>query len=369
MYSFNEFPVISTAFSMEIAKSVFIFINQSYFNMRRIACLFVCTLLSIAIIFVSCKREYSFEKGSRVNQPPVARAGIDTTIILPSDSMILDGSASSDRDGVISTYSWKKISGSDTFTISNVASVRTMVNKLVYAVYDFELMVTDDGGLSAKDTIRITVLKPSQQNRPPVADAGSNQTIVLPANSALLDGGRSLDPDNNITSYAWRKLSGPSSYNISSAVSAQAQVSGLTEGIYYFELTVTDSGGLFSKDTLMVSVITNSLSGKEFTFANSVWRANYFYGIPSLNLYAATPVRPDLFVNPGDLPEYTFPGKVYLKYDTASNWILAKDRSKYVPDLSLQHLYDCYGGILYVHRSNYDSQFVGRAVSIKVKFD
>jgi hypothetical protein len=91
-------------------------------------------------------------------------------------------------------------------------------------------------------------------NKPPVANAGSDQTITLPINAVTLDGSKSTDPDNNITSYAWTKLSGPSSFIIANANAVQIQVTNLTQGVYEFELKVTDAGGLFSKDTMQVTV-------------------------------------------------------------------------------------------------------------------
>ena len=61
-------------------------------------------------------------------------------------------------------------------------------------------------------------------NRPPVADAGADQTITLPTNTVNLDGSGSTDPDNNITGYAWTKISGPSTFNIVNANVVQTQV-------------------------------------------------------------------------------------------------------------------------------------------------
>jgi hypothetical protein len=48
---------------------------------------------------------------SPVNVPPVAHAGTGQTITLPVDSVTLDGSASTDPDGTIVSYSWAKIAG------------------------------------------------------------------------------------------------------------------------------------------------------------------------------------------------------------------------------------------------------------------
>ena len=95
------------------------------------------------------------------------------------------------------------------------------------------------------------------RNLPPVANAGADQAIPLPTNTINLNGGRSTDPNNNISSYAWTKISGPSSFNISNANAVQTQVTNLVQGIYQFELKVTDARGLFDKDTTQVTVMMN----------------------------------------------------------------------------------------------------------------
>jgi TolB protein len=69
-----------------------------------------------------------------------------------------------------------------------------------------------------------------------------------------LDGSKSTDPDNNITSYQWAKINGPSSFAITNANAITTQVNNLVEGTYLFELKVTDAGGLINKDTVKVTV-------------------------------------------------------------------------------------------------------------------
>ena len=92
-----------------------------------------------------------------------------------------------------------------------------------------------------------------QLNRPPIANAGPDQTIL--SSVAILNGSNSSDSDNNIVSYLWTKISGPSSFNTANANAVQTQVMGLVQGVYQFELKVTDAGGLSDKDTVQVTVI------------------------------------------------------------------------------------------------------------------
>ncbi len=213
-----------------------------------------CILITGVLFFLSCQKEYSCENCSSTNKPPIANAGADQTITLPKDSIVLDGSLSSDQDGTIISHHWTKISGPVSANIIKTDSSKTLVKALLMGIYKFELKVTDNGGLSAKDTVQITVNDPAQPNRPPVANTGADQTITLPVNTVNLNGSGSADPDNNITGYYWTKISGPSSFNIANANAVHTPVTNLIQGVYQFELKVTDGGGLFAKDTVQISV-------------------------------------------------------------------------------------------------------------------
>ncbi|MDQ6608980.1 MAG: PKD domain-containing protein [Bacteroidota bacterium] len=221
--------------------------------MKKIFGVVISLSFLATIVFLSCKREMSCEGCAGNNKPPVANAGIDQTITLQKDSVLLDGSASSDPDGTITKYRWTKISGPVSSIIVSADSAKTILRSLIVGVYNFELIVTDNGGLSAKDTVQITVAD-SPVNHPPIARAGADQTIILPTNTVTLDGSGSSDPDNNITTYLWTKISGPSSFTIANANNVKTMVSNLVQGVYAFELKVTDAGGLFSKDTVEVKV-------------------------------------------------------------------------------------------------------------------
>ena len=90
------------------------------------------------------------------NQPPVAVAGADTTITLPADSIILNGSASHDNDGTITSYAWIKVSGGSA-TIVHPGNATTIVTGLTQGVYQFLLTVTDNNGATGSDTVQVTV--------------------------------------------------------------------------------------------------------------------------------------------------------------------------------------------------------------------
>jgi len=54
--------------------------------------------------------------------------------------------------------------------------------------------------------------------------------------------------------YEWRKISGPSQYKIVSPTLAHTNVTNLVEGVYQFELKVTNRYGLSSRDTMVLTV-------------------------------------------------------------------------------------------------------------------
>jgi hypothetical protein len=184
------------------------------------------------------------------NLPPTANAGADQTITLPTNTVNLSGSGT-DPDGTITAYAWTKISGPAAGTITNNAVAATTVTGLVAGVYQFELKVTDNGGAIARDTMQVTV-NPAA-NIPPTANAGADQVITLPVNTVTL-AGSGTDPDGTITAYAWTKISGPAAGAITNATAASTTVTGLVQGVYKFELKVTDNSGATAKDTMQVTV-------------------------------------------------------------------------------------------------------------------
>lgn len=89
-------------------------------------------------------------------------------------------------------------------------------------------------------------------NQPPVANAGNDQIIYLPNNTISLSGSGN-DPDGTIVSYAWSKLSGPVG-TINSVNSASTQVVGLVQGVYQFQLLVTDNRDATATDIVQIVV-------------------------------------------------------------------------------------------------------------------
>jgi ribosomal protein L14 len=184
------------------------------------------------------------------NQSPNVSAGPDLTITLPVNNVTLNGTGS-DPDGSIASYQWTMISGPTQYDIASATQARTSVNNLAQGVYQFELQVTDNSGATDFDVVQVTV--DAAANQSPTIDAGANISITLPTNSTTLSGSGN-DADGWMASYQWRKISGPSQYNIASPNSAQTSVNNLTQGVYTFECTASDNSGATAKDTVHITV-------------------------------------------------------------------------------------------------------------------
>ncbi|HRE50193.1 MAG TPA: PKD domain-containing protein, partial [Flavitalea sp.] len=189
------------------------------------------------------------------NKAPVSRAGADIHLTLPNNQVTIDGSASSDEDGSIRTYLWTKQSGPAQYRLADPNSARTELSQLVEGLYMFRLTVTDDKGATHFDVLDVYVHAPeTPANKPPVAKAGNDIVITLPLDRVTLNGNGSSDEDGSIISYAWSKISGPSSFHIANPNGVSTQALNLTEGEYQFTLRVTDDKGATDTDTVRVTV-------------------------------------------------------------------------------------------------------------------
>ncbi|HPF40839.1 MAG TPA: family 16 glycosylhydrolase [Phycisphaerae bacterium] len=181
---------------------------------------------------------------------PVADAGADLVVILPTSSVVIDGSNSQD-DGVITSVSWQQISGPSTAGLSGEDTLILTASNLVEGVYKFRLTVTDDESLVGIDDVFVTVATPE-----PKANAGPDQAIELPTQNSVTLAGSGSDADGVIASYLWTQVSGPTTADLTNANSATATAGNLFVGAYVFELTVTDNDMNTGSDQMTV-VVTN----------------------------------------------------------------------------------------------------------------
>lgn len=99
------------------------------------------------------------------------------------------------------------------------------------------------------------------ETRPPMVDAGIDQSTTLPADSAVFNG-TAVDPDGGmITIYQWTQESGPGTATLTGADTADLTATDLVEGEYMFRLTVTDDEGEMAFDDVVITVLPEVGSG------------------------------------------------------------------------------------------------------------
>jgi len=178
------------------------------------------------------------------NVAPTSDAGEDQTVD-PGATVTLNGSGSSDLNGDLLTYQWAQ-TGGQAVTFTPDTSITTFTAPSSPNQLTFALTVTDTEGLSATDTVVITV------NSAPQADAGPDQQVD-PGATVTLDGSASSDPDGDPLVYHWVQTDG-TAVSFSPALSITTFTAPLSAGPLTFTLTVTDPRGLSSTDTTVVTV-------------------------------------------------------------------------------------------------------------------
>jgi pimeloyl-ACP methyl ester carboxylesterase len=181
---------------------------------------------------------------------PIANAGPDLTITLPTNSVTLSGAASTAKDTIV-TYRWTMLTGNSGI-LTTPDSVITTVTGLTAGTYMIQLQVTDDRSQSGLDTVQVTV-NPAPPPPPPLANAGPDQSITLPVSSVTLNGLASTGKDS-IVSYQWTVLSGPAGDTLTAPDSVVTYLTSLRAGTYQVRLQVTDDSSLVGLDTVIITV-------------------------------------------------------------------------------------------------------------------
>ncbi|XP_025091552.1 dyslexia-associated protein KIAA0319-like protein [Pomacea canaliculata] len=188
------------------------------------------------------------------NRPPEARTAGEITVLLPTESFVLDGRNSTDDKGTL-TYKWTQEGGATPLTLSSSdQAVAIVTGDIKVGEYQFLLTVTDREGQSSSQKLKVTVKM--NENHPPVARAGGDREVMLPVSLVTLDGSASSD-DHGIASYAWQRdvhSLGAGDVINGSDHQAVLQLMNLVAGSYIFTLTITDTQGLTSSDMVHLLV-------------------------------------------------------------------------------------------------------------------
>ena len=173
------------------------------------------------------------------NHPPVADAGPAQTVDVGA-TVQLDGGQSSDPDGDALTFKWDlnvKPAGSAA-TLSGATTTQPSFVADVAGTYVARLTVDDARGGVASAPVTITARVP---NRPPMANAGPAQTVMV-GTTVNLDGSQSSDPDGDPLTFAWTLTSRPatSAAALASATTPAPRFVVDVAGDYVAQLVVND---------------------------------------------------------------------------------------------------------------------------------
>jgi RHS repeat-associated protein/uncharacterized repeat protein (TIGR01451 family) len=171
------------------------------------------------------------------NYPPVANAGADQTAHV-TDTVQLDGTHSTDRDGDPLTYRWLLESppAGSVAVLNNPNMPLPTFTVDKPGTYIVQLIVNDGKIDSSPSEVTITTI-----NSPPVANAGMDQTVFQTA-TVQLDGSKSTDVDGDPLTYAWVLTSFPpgSTATISAPTAVNPTFVADLKGIYIAQLVVND---------------------------------------------------------------------------------------------------------------------------------
>lgn len=164
------------------------------------------------------------------NVPPVADAGLDNVIYLPTNSLSIDGSKSSDPDGTITAYKWTQTSGPSTTVLTDNLTSKVTISNLNLGDYKFTLTVTDDSLATGFDEVVVSVKPPEQVDF----------QLKTPANDVLVTNTRK-------PTLTWDAYSGATKYEV------------------YLNITRNDyewyaSGNLLDRYTKVGETTTNSFT-------------------------------------------------------------------------------------------------------------
>jgi len=192
---------------------------------------------------------------STVNSAPVANAGADQTALV-TQTVTLNGGASSDVDGDTLTFAWAFVSrpAGSTAVLNGAGGVQPTFVVDKPGTYRVQLFVNDGALSSAADVVDVQTV-----NSAPVANAGADQSAYV-GQTVTLDGSGSTDVDGNPLGYVWALTSRPAgsaaAVNDPTAVMPTFVLD--RAGVYVAQLIVNDGTVSSVADTATVTTLNSA---------------------------------------------------------------------------------------------------------------
>jgi len=174
------------------------------------------------------------------NQAPTAVTANNFTVD-ENTVVTLDGSSSSDSDGTISSYSWFQTAGSPIVAINNPVSSNasfTAPEVTESTNLTFKLMVTDNEGETATDTIMISIQDVPVNQTPIISGIAENSVTEDEYYSFMPE---AFDPENDTLTFSVVNLPGWASFD---AISGTISGTPIAADIGFYEgITIMVSDG------------------------------------------------------------------------------------------------------------------------------
>jgi RHS repeat-associated protein len=235
------------------------------------------------------------------NRAPVVNAGVDQVITLPNVA-VLNGSATDDNlpEGAALAVGWSVVSAPGAVAFSSPNASSTGVTFGAPGTYVLRFTATDSQ-LSTSDDLVVSANPPL--NRPPVVNAGVDQSIQLPA-SVSLQGSVSDDglPAGGASSVAWSKVSGPGDVTFANHALAATNAAFSAPGSYVLRLTASDSEFSISDELTITVAAAPAPPAADFTF--SPGNGENIISLPG-QTNVARQSSPSLEINGGEIVRYS----------------------------------------------------------------
>ena len=227
------------------------------------------------------------------NFAPTANAGADQTAVDEGTEVQLSGSASSDTDGIVVSYSWVQNDSSGInidLTDANEANASFTAPYLIANTsFTFDLTVTDDDGAtsSSADSVIVTVLDVRTNNALPDIEMSSGFNLTVDEGADVSLKASVSDSDGYVVSYSWLQTDSTGNTLIANTADNYIALTGadttsasftapgilndsITSNTYYFRLSVTDDDDDQGVSDLITVVVNNTYTSVEIAASAGV---------------------------------------------------------------------------------------------------